>query len=102
MWIQPEDGQWFAVAQEPQSFVVNSGDTLRAWSNERFRSTMHRALNETDGDRYAIPFFFDPRPDTLIDPLAGCIDAAHPRCRDPYRYGDYLREFMQAGYAQTR
>ena len=100
--IRTEAGEWFEVAQEPQSFVVNAGDTLRAWSNDRFLSTTHRALNRTDGDRYAIPFFFDPRPDTIIEPLDGCVDAAHPPARSPYRYGDYLREFMQAGYAQTR
>jgi len=100
LWIEAEDG-WFAVAQEPQSFVVNAGDTLRAWSNHRFRSTKHRALNESGGDRYAIPFFFDPRPDTMIVPLAGCVDSDHPVVVDAYRYGDYLRAFMQEGYAQT-
>jgi isopenicillin N synthase-like dioxygenase len=102
LWIRPDGDDWFAVAQEPESFVVNAGDTLRAWSNERFRSTMHRALNESGTDRYAIPFFFDPRPDTMIEALAGCVDVEHPVCRQPYRYGDYLREFMQAGYAQTK
>ena len=98
--IKGDDG-WFAVAQEPRSFVVNAGDTLRAWSNDYFKSTMHRALNSSSGDRYAIPYFFDPRPDTMIQALAGCVDAEHPMRREPYRYGDYLREFMQAGYAQT-
>ncbi len=100
LWIQAEGG-WFAVAQEPESFVVNAGDTLRAWSNNRFRSTKHRALNESGGDRYAIPYFFDPRPDTLIDPLEGCVDDEHPVVVEAYRYGDYLRAFMQDGYAQT-
>lgn len=95
------DRGWFAVAQEPQSFVVNAGDTLRTWSNDRFRSTMHRALNVSAKGRYAIPYFFDPRPDTMIEALPGCVDAEHPPLHEPYRYGDYLRAFMQAGYAQT-
>jgi isopenicillin N synthase-like dioxygenase len=95
------DHGWFAVAQEPRSFVVNAGDTLKAWSNDRFRSTMHRALNTTDGDRYSIPYFFDPRPDTLIEALSGCVDGEHPVLHDSYRYADYLRAFMQAEYAQT-
>ena len=102
LMIQPAGGEWFQVAQEPESFVVNAGDTLRAWSNNRVRSTTHRALNSTTGDRYAIPFFFDPRPDTIIEALAGCVDRDHPAALEPYRYGDYLREFMRAGYAQTR
>lgn len=99
--ILSDDG-WFDVAQEPESFVVNAGDTLRAWSNHRFRSTRHRAINLNNVDRYAIPYFFDPRADTLIDPLPGCVDIDHPPVVTPYRYGDYLRAFMQDGYAQTR
>ena len=100
LWIESETG-WFQVDQEPMSFVVNSGDTLRSWSNNRFRSTRHRALNESGGDRYAIPFFFDPRADTSIEPLSGCVDELNPVTVSAYRYGDYLRTFMQAEYAQT-
>ncbi len=98
--IAGADG-WFAVAQEPESFVVNAGDTLRAWSNNRFLSTKHRALNDSGADRYAIPFFFDPRPDTMIEPMSGCVDDERPLACESYRYGDYLRAFMQDGYAQT-
>jgi isopenicillin N synthase-like dioxygenase len=94
------DGVWFDVAQEPRSFVVNSGDTLRRWSNDRFRSTLHRATNRSEGDRYAIPFFFDPRPDSLIECLAGCTDAEHPPRHEPLVYRDYLTTFMGEGYAQ--
>ena len=95
--IESDDG-WFAVDQEQESFVVNAGDTLRAWSNNRFRSTKHRALNKSEGNRYAIPFFFDPRPDTIIEALAGCIDEDRPLAVKPYRYGDYLQSFMRDGY----
>jgi isopenicillin N synthase-like dioxygenase len=95
--IESDDG-WFAVNQEPESFVVNAGDTLRAWSNNRFRSTKHRALNKGAANRYAIPFFFDPRPDTIIEPLPGCINEDRPAAVKPYRYGDYLQNFMRDGY----
>ena len=98
--VHPEGEEWFAVDQEPCSFVVNSGDTLRRWSNDRFRSTVHRALNTTDDDRYAIPFFFDPRVDTVIECLAGCTDADHPPHHEPLVYRDHLNGFMRDGYAQ--
>ena len=98
--IKAEDG-WFSVEQEPQSFVVNAGDTLRAWSNNRFRSTQHRALNVSSGSRFAIPFFFDPRPDTMIEPLSGCISNERPLAVKPYRYGEYLQNFMREGYIPT-
>jgi isopenicillin N synthase-like dioxygenase len=100
--IQGADGRWFPVRQEPESFVVNAGDMLRRWSNDRFRSTRHRARNDTSGDRYAIPFFFDPRVDTVIDPVPSCIDDANPKRHEPIVYRDYLRDFMRRGYAATR
>jgi len=100
--IQDPAGTWFPVRQEPESFVVNAGDMLRRWSNDRFRSTRHRARNETSVDRYAIPFFFDPRVDTVIDPVPSCIDDEHPKRHEPIVYRDYLTEFMRQGYAATR
>ncbi len=100
--IQAPDGRWFAVDQEPESFVVNAGDMLRRWTNDRFRSTRHRARNDAPVDRYAIPFFFDPRVDTVIDPVPSCVDDAHPKRYEPLVYRDYLRDFMRRGYASTR
>jgi len=100
--VQAASGEWFAVEQEPQSFVVNAGDTLRRWSNDRFLSTRHRARNESRTNRYAIPFFFDPRVDSVIDPVAGCIDAGHPKRHEPLVYRDHLTAFMRRGYAATR
>ncbi|MCC6437878.1 MAG: isopenicillin N synthase family oxygenase [Acidimicrobiales bacterium] len=98
--IRPEGADWFPVDQEPRSFVVNAGDTLRRWSNDRFRSTMHRAVNAAGIDRYAIPFFFDPRVDTVIECLAGCGEAGRAPRHEPIVYRDYLRAFMGEGYSQ--
>ncbi len=102
LWVRPDGGDWFAVEQEPESFVVNSGDMLRRWSNDRFLSTTHRALNESSTDRYAIPFFFDPRPDTVISPLPSLVDDQHPSRHAPLVYRDYLTAFMSDGYAPVR
>lgn len=102
LWIRPDGGEWFAVEQEPESFVVNSGDMLRRWSNDRFLSTVHRALNESSTDRYAIPFFFDPRPDTVIAALPSLVDDEYPQRHDPLVYRDYLTAFMSEGYAPVR
>ncbi|MGF1599229.1 MAG: isopenicillin N synthase family dioxygenase [Acidimicrobiales bacterium] len=98
--IRPDGDDWFDVEQEPRSFVVNAGDTLRRWSNDRFRSTTHRARNTSGIDRYAIPFFFDPRVDTVIECLPGCRRGDEPARHAPLVYRDYLRGFMSDGYPQ--
>lgn len=99
--IRPEGAEWFPVSQEPKSFVVNCGDMLRRWSNDRFLSTTHRAINYSAVTRYAIPFFFDPRVDTMIEALPACVPEGEAPHHEPLRYGDYLRSFMNEGYAQT-
>lgn len=100
--IKLDGGDWFEVEQEPESFVVNAGDMLRRWSNDLFLSTKHRALNQSGGDRYAIPYFFDPRPDTIIEVMPSCIDDDHPVLHEPLVYRDYLTKFMAEGYAPVR
>ena len=105
LWIKPDvaDGPgWFEVHQEPQSFVVNAGDMLRRWTNDRFLSTLHRVTNRSGIDRYAIPFFFDPRVDTIVECLPTCTDAGDPPHYESVRYGDYLRHFMRRNYAPIR
>jgi isopenicillin N synthase-like dioxygenase len=100
--IRLDGRDWFDVAQEPESFVVNSGDMLRRWSNDTLRSTTHRAVNASGGERYAIPFFYDPRVDTVIECLPSCTDDENPPRYEPITYRDYLTEFMRRGYAAVR
>ena len=62
----------------PGAFVVNSGDTLRRWSNDRFLSTPHRVLNVSGRDRYSVPFFVSPEYDTLLECLPSCRGDGNP------------------------
>ena len=99
LMIRRPDGDWFEVEQEPRSFIVNSGDMLRRWSNDTFRSTVHRVRNGAGVDRYAIPYFFDPRVDTVIECLPSCRAPGEPPRHEPIVYRDYLRAFMGRTYA---
>lgn len=90
--------QWRDVPFVPDSFVVNTGDTLHRWTNGRFKSTPHRALPPTDGPRYAIPYFLGPHLDTVIECLPTCCDSANPPRERPITYGDYLEWWYDANY----
>lgn len=95
---------WITPPALPQSFLVNSGDMLKRWTNHRFRSTAHRARNGSDdtarGDRYAIPFFYGARDDAVIEALPGCVDPGEQPKHQPITYGDYQRWFLNRNYAE--
>ena len=92
------DGRWVDAPAVADAFVVNGGDILHRWTNERFLSTPHRVINRTGGDRYAIPFFCDPNHDTVIECLPSCRSAAHPPKYPPIKFGDYAIWFARKSY----
>jgi isopenicillin N synthase-like dioxygenase len=69
-----DDGEAFWVPVQPRdgAFIVNLGDMLQRWSNELFRSTIHRVVNVSGNERYSIPFFFEPNFDCVVDCFPEC------------------------------
>ena len=98
--IRPAGHQWMEPPALPRSFLINSGDMLKRWTNNRYRSTAHRARNTSDGDRYAVPFFFGARDDALIEALPTCVGPDDPARHEPITYGDYQRWFINRNYAK--
>jgi isopenicillin N synthase-like dioxygenase len=96
--IQLPSGRWLDAPGLDGAFVVNGGDILHRWSNERFLSTPHRVRNVSGRVRYAIPFFCDPDHDTMIECLPTCRSAANPAKYPPIRFGDYALWFASKSY----
>jgi isopenicillin N synthase-like dioxygenase len=82
--------EWIDVHTTPASFVVNIGDLLMRWTNDRWLSNVHRVVNPPAGDgptrpRLSIAFFNHPNYDALIECLPSQGAAKHP----PVRSGEY-------------
>jgi isopenicillin N synthase-like dioxygenase len=92
------DGRWLDAPGIDDAFVVNGGDILHRWTNERFLSTPHRVRNVSGGVRYAIPFFCDPNHDTRIECLPSCQSPANPAKYPPIKFGDYALWFAAQRY----
>ena len=67
--VRTRSGEWVTAVPIPGTFVVNVGDLMARWSNDRFVSTPHRVVNSSGHARYSMALFFDPAFDTVIDPL---------------------------------
>ena len=61
-------GDWVTAHPIRGTLVVNVGDLLARWSNDRFRSTPHRVINSSARPRYSLVLAFDPDAATVIDP----------------------------------
>ena len=74
--VRTAQGEWIRPISIPGSFVVNTGEMLGRYSNDRYIATPHRVINRSGADRYSIPYFCNPRWDAPIKPLMGKTDDA--------------------------
>lgn len=91
-------GRWIEAPGVEGAYVVNGGDILHHWTNERFLSTPHRVRNLSGQVRYAIPFFCDPDHDTDIECLPTCRSGDNPAKYPSIRFGDYALWFAAKSY----
>lgn len=93
--IMGPDGEWHDVAPAPGAFLVNLGDLTAQWTNDRWRSTVHRVLPpqrlaDRPNSRRSVAFFHDGNWDALIECLPTCTDASNPPKYEPVTAGEHL------------
>ena len=89
-----KDGVWSDVPCIPGTFVINLGDLMAEWTNDRWRSTLHRVVNppraEADSSRLSLLFFHQPNYDAVIECLPSCADDANPPRYAPITSGAHV------------
>jgi len=94
--VQGADGGWVTAHPIAGTYVVNVGDLLARWTNDRFKSTPHRVVNRSGRERLSCAMFIDPDRDTLIAPITAPGEA--PRYA-PVTCGDYVKSRFDAAFA---
>ncbi len=105
--VQTRSGEWQDVAVIPNTFVVNLGDLLARWTNDRWISTMHRVVNPprdraSDSRRLSIIFFHQPALDAVIECIPSCQDATNPAKYAPITSGEFVRSKLLKTIDQGR
>jgi isopenicillin N synthase-like dioxygenase len=90
------DGQWQGISPIPYGLVVNSGDMMQRWTNDRYLSNLHRVINKVSGrERYSIAYFFDLDHHALIEALPTCVSDEQPAKYAPVKAGEHLIEMYR-------
>jgi isopenicillin N synthase-like dioxygenase len=85
-------GEWFDVPHVPGGLIVNIGDLMARWVNDRWVSTLHRVVvpGGEARDRVSIPFFFQPRYDAVVETAPTTVTADRPARYDPVVAGEWI------------
>jgi isopenicillin N synthase-like dioxygenase len=94
--VQPVEGGWLPVRFDEDTCVINLGDQLAMWSNDVWRSTLHRVVVPDDeaargAGRLTLGFFHMPNADATIACLPGCCGAERPARYPPVSAGWHKR-----------
>eukprot|EP00435_Cladocopium_sp_Y103_P061054 s1327_g22.t1 len=81
---------------DENGFVINLGDLMRRWTNDRWSSTLHRVVNPprekaaTWGRRLAIAFFHNLNKDAMVEAIPSCVSKEQPALYDSIVAGEFL------------
>jgi isopenicillin N synthase-like dioxygenase len=88
--VERSPNLWIDVDAPDGALVVNLGDLMQRWSNDRWRSTMHRVVvpaGRQDRSRLTMPFFHNADWDAQVE----CITAQGETARyEPVSAGAHL------------
>lgn len=91
---------WIDVPPVAGSVVVNLGDTMQVWTNDRYRAAVHRVVTMTERRRYSIPFFSNPPRDTILAPLPAVLHQSNEAARyRSFTWRDYIGGRMTDNFA---
>ena len=95
--ILDRQGTWHPVLPAPGALLINLGDLLARWTNDRWMSTMHRVVAPTDAAgrslrRRSAAFFHDGNADALISTLDPCRGSDGSTPYDDVTVGEHLAQ----------
>ena len=95
--VRMPDDTWLDVTARSGELVVNIGDMMARWTNDRWKSTVHRVVNPPHagpavGRRQSIGYFLHPNFDARVECLPTCRSPGNPPRYAPIMAGEHMRE----------
>jgi isopenicillin N synthase-like dioxygenase len=97
--VRMANGTWIDVQPIPGALIINLGDMMARWTNDRWRSTLHRVANPPEAAaamsrRQSIAFFCHPNYDAEIKCFESCTGPDWPVRYPPILAGEHMRMKM--------
>lgn len=92
--VRLRNGEWVDVLPPEGGFIVNIGDLMAVWTNDRWVSNLHRVANPPDGcsgstRRLSIAYFVHANYDALIECIPSCQAPGQPARHAPVLAGEH-------------
>jgi isopenicillin N synthase-like dioxygenase len=97
--VMRRDGTWIDVTIPDDLLVVNIGDLMAIWTNDRWVSNPHRVVNPPATDRYSVPLFVTPPFYAQISCLSTCLGEGESPTYEPQYAGEYLLSRINATHS---
>jgi isopenicillin N synthase-like dioxygenase len=95
--VRLPSGEWISAPLVPDGFIVNIGDMMARWTNDRWVSTLHRVISpgqEGGGlsRRQSIAFFYNGSFDAELSCIPTCLEAGATPKYGSVEAGEYLKQ----------
>lgn len=96
--VRDVNDTWIHATPIPGTFIVNIGDAIARWTNDLYRSTLHRVVNTSGNRRYSIPFFYTGNADTRLECLPNCLQPGETPKYPPATIAEHMMQMYQRSY----
>ena len=100
--IETHDNLWKQVEPIEGTLVINIGDLMARWTNDRFKATRHRVINTSGKERVSIACFGNTNFHAPIECIPSCHSSTNPARYTPTTAGEYLMSAINRTYAYTK
>jgi len=93
-----KDNEWHFIPPRKDTFVINVGDMIQVWSNDRYKAPLHQVQAHATKERYSAPFFYNPAYKADVAPLGVKKEEA---LYDTINWGEFRAKRFAGDYADV-
>jgi len=93
------DNEWHVVEPRNDALVVNIGDIVQVWSNDRYFAALHRVIASVEKQRFSIPYFMAPESRTNYEPVPTMVSEQSPARYKAINWGEFKKLRSDGDYA---